>query len=65
MCLQSSVPAQLPRIHVSKIRLPVSVASLVRKLKDTGSHSGAVFGRLEFFCCLFFFVEVVCLVIAF
>ena len=37
MCVHSSVPAQSPRIDVSKYRSPESVAFLVKKLKGTQS----------------------------
>ena len=41
MCVQISLPAQPPRIDVSKDRSPESVASLMKKLCITRSRLGA------------------------
>ena len=41
MCVRSSVPSQPPRIDESKVQSPEAVASLVKKLKISRSHSGA------------------------
>ena len=40
-CIQSSTPAQPPRIDVGKVGSPGFVASLLKKLRSTRSRCGA------------------------